>query len=112
MSRSITKNHFNKEVLESGHPSLVHFKTGWSGACQIIHPVYEELSRSYARVADFFSVDVDREAGMAAAFGVQEYPTILFFQNGRLVDHVVGLTSRHTLITKIENALALIGKNS
>lgn len=111
MSRIITKSHFKKEVLESGQLSLVHFKTEWSGACHIIHPAFEELSRSYTGVADFFSVDVDQEAGIAAAFGVQEYPTILFFQNGQLVDHAVGLIPKNTLITKIENALALIGKN-
>ena len=92
--------------MDSTHLSLVQFKTEWSGACQIIAPVYEELSKCYNGIADFFSIDVEQEAGMEKEFGVQEFPTILFFKNGKLVDHVIGLTPKNLLITKIENALA------
>ncbi|HWK08144.1 MAG TPA: thioredoxin domain-containing protein [Puia sp.] len=107
MSHTIGKTQFKKEVMESsnGHLSLVQFKTEWSGACQIIAPVYEELSKCYNGIADFFSIDVEQEAGMEKEFGVLELPTILFFKNGELVDHVVGLTPKNTLISKIENAL-------
>jgi len=105
MSRTIGKTQFKKEVMESTHLSLVQFKTEWSGACQIIAPVYEELSKCYSGIADFFSIDVEQEAGMEKEFGVQELPTILFFKNGELVDHVIGLTPKNALITKIENAL-------
>jgi thioredoxin 1 len=105
MSRTIGKTQFKKEVMESTHLSLVQFKTEWSGACQIIAPVYEELSKCYSGIADFFSIDVEQEAGMEKEFGVQELPTILFFKNGELIDHVIGLTPKNALITKIENAL-------
>jgi thioredoxin 1 len=105
MSRTIGKTQFKKEVMESTHLSLVQFKTEWSGACQIIAPVYEELSKCYNGIADFFSIDVEKEAGMEKEFGVQEFPTILFFKNGELIDHVIGLTPKNILITKIENAL-------
>ena len=92
--------------MESKRLSLVQFRTEWSGACQIISPVYEELARTYTGIADFFSIDAEADPEMLSAFGVQEFPTILFFKNGQLVDHVVGLTPRDTLINKIENALA------
>jgi len=105
MNRTITQARFNKEVMACRRLSLVHFRTEWSGACQIINPVYEDLARSYQGIADFFSIDGERERGVAATFGVQEYPTILFFRNGELVDHAVGLIARNALITKIENAL-------
>jgi thioredoxin 1 len=105
MSRTIGKTQFKKEVMESTHLSLVQFKTEWSGACQIISPVYEELSKCYNGIADFFSIDVEKEAGMEKEFGVQEFPTILFFKNGELIDHVIGLTPKNILIAKIENAL-------
>jgi thioredoxin 1 len=106
MSRIIGKTQFKTEVMESDHLSLVQFKTEWSGACQIIAPVYEELSKFYNGIAEFFSIDVEQEAGMEKEFGVQEFPTILFFKNGKLVDHVIGLTPKNALIAKIENALA------
>ena len=105
MSRTITRTHLQKEVIASGHLSLVHFKTEWSGACHIITPVYEELSNFYKGMADFFSIDVEQETGIDRDLGVLEIPTILFFKNGKVVDHVVGLIPKNMLITKIEHAL-------
>jgi thioredoxin 1 len=108
MSIAIDKEQFKTTVMESesGHLSLVQFKTEWSGACQIIAPVYEELCKCYHGIADFFSIDVEQESGMEKEYGVLELPTILFFKNGELIDHVIGLTPRNALILKIENALA------
>jgi len=105
MSRTITRTHFQKEVIDNRHLSLVHFKTEWSGACHIIKPVYEELCDSYKDVADFFSIDVEQEAGVDKELGIREIPTILFFRDGQVVDHVIGLIPKKTLITKIEQAL-------
>jgi thioredoxin 1 len=106
MSRMITKIRFKKEVLENGNLSLVQFKTEWSGTCQIVAPAYEDLAGSYKGVADFFSVDVEQEAGIDKEFGVLEFPTILFFRNGELIDHVIGLIPKNILRKKIENALS------
>lgn len=107
MSQPIGKAQFKKEVIKGGHDhlSLVQFKTEWSGACQIIAPVYEELSKCYTGIANFFSIDVEQETGVEKEFGVHELPTILFFKNGELIDHVIGLAPKKALIAKIENAL-------
>jgi len=91
---------------------LVHFRTDWSGACHIIAPVYEELSKSYKGMADFFSIDVEQETGIGTELGVREIPTILFFRDGKVVDHVVGLIPKNILITKIEHALITTNKNT
>ena|SRR5882672_11168903 len=104
MNKQITKARLHKEINNRGL-SLVQFKTDWSGACQIISPVYEELAKSYKGTASFFSIDVEKEKGVDIDFGVTEYPTILFFRKGQVIDHVVGLTPKNVLITKIENAL-------
>jgi thioredoxin 1 len=106
MSRTITKTIFKEEVLENVHLSLVQFKTEWSGTCQIIAPAYEDLARTYIGVADFFSIDVEQEKGMDKEFGVLEFPTILFFKNGELIDHAIGLVPKSILRKKIENALS------
>ena len=83
----------------------MQFRADWSGACHILSPVFEDLCSFYQGIVNFFSIDVEQEAGVEKEFGVQEFPTILFFKNGELVDHVIGLTPKNTLIAKIENAL-------
>jgi len=105
MSKMIPMARFKEEVMESRNLSLVQFRTEWSGACQILLPLYEELARSYKGIADFFWIDADREKDVKKEFGVIEFPTILFFKNGQLIDHAVGLTPKNMLVTKIENAL-------
>lgn len=102
----ISKKEFGKEIIESMKLSLVQFKLDWSGACQIIAPIYEELAGSYKGQVNFFTVDVEMESGLEDEYGVMELPTILFFRGGKIIDHVRGLVPRNVLISKIENALS------
>ncbi|HJS54895.1 MAG TPA: thioredoxin domain-containing protein [Chitinophagaceae bacterium] len=108
MSRKLTKQDFKKEVMENEGLSLVKFKIEWSGACQIISPIYEELARSYTGIVNFFTIDVEKETGIDKEYGVTEIPTILFFKQGKIVDHVSGLVPKNVVISKIENALSSI----
>ncbi len=105
MCLAITKNEFRKELVSNPGLILVHFKKEWNGACQIIAPIYEELSKSYKGQANFFTINVEAEAGIDQEFGIMEFPTILFFIGGDVVDHVAGLTPKNVMITKIEMAL-------
>jgi thioredoxin 1 len=106
MIKKISKNNFKEQVIGNKNLSLVKFKTEWSGACQIIHPMYEELSKSYEGQVDFFCIDADTEKELYRQLGVNEIPTILFIKSGEMIDHAVGLVSKNILIAKIENALS------
>jgi thioredoxin 1 len=106
MNKMITKNEFTKEVLESMTLSLVQFTVEWSGACQIIAPMYEELADSYKGQAKFFTVDIEKEGGMENEYGVTDLPTILLFKSGIVIDHIKGLVPKNFVISKIENALS------
>ena len=105
MNKQITKSRLKKEILNMTL-SLVHFKTEWSGACQIITPVYDELSKSFRDTVNFFCIDVEKEKGVDVDCGITEFPTILFFRNGQIIDHVIGLVPKHLLIAKIKTALS------
>jgi thioredoxin 1 len=105
MSRPLTKEEFKKEVINNSRLALVHFKTDWSGACQIIAPVFEELSKSYTGQVSFYTLDIEKETGIDNEYGVMELPTILFFSKGEIIDHVTGLIPKNVMIKKIENAL-------
>lgn len=106
MQRRIDPKRFKQEVIDSFNLAVVQFKSEWSGACQIIAPIYEELAKSYEGSATFFISDIGADKSLEKEFGIHEVPTILFFMRGEVVDYVVGLTSKNTLIAKIENALS------
>jgi thioredoxin 1 len=108
MSTALSKAELENEITGNSNLSLVQFRLDWSGACQIIAPVYEELSGSYSGVVNFYTVDVEQEQGVDDEYGIVELPTILFFKKGKIVDHIRGLVSRNVMISKIENALTNI----
>jgi thioredoxin 1 len=105
MQRSISRKEFKKQVLENKVLCLVKFELEWSGSCQIIKPLYEDMEQSYRGIIQFFSVDMDKEKLLGKEYGVIELPTILFFRSGKICDHTVGLISKMTLISKIEKML-------
>lgn len=107
MNKMISKTDFKREVVERKGLSLVQFKTEWNGACQIVAGIYEELANSYNGHVSFFTVDAEEEKGIGSEYGVTEVPAILFFKEGKIVDHINGLTPKHIIIGKIENALSL-----
>ena len=68
--------------------------------------IYDDLSIVYDGSANFYTVDIEEEKRLSKAFGIMEVPTILFFRNGELIDHAVGMISKNALIAKIETALS------
>lgn len=105
MYKQVSKQDFNKEVIESMALVIVQFKKNWNGACQIIEPVYTDLANMYKGIVRFYAVDVETESDLEKEYGVMELPTILFFKGGQVIDHAIGLTPKNVLISKIENAI-------
>jgi len=110
MNVYITGKELKKELAENLNLLLVNFKTEWNGACQILAPVYEDLANAYKDAAKFFTIDAEKNKTALHEYGVMEIPTILFFKNGELIDHVTGLASKRIIISKIENALTNTNK--
>jgi thioredoxin 1 len=106
MAKKNVQTNFNEEALRGSTLSLVQFKTDWKGTCQIVAMIYNDLAKSYNGTANFFTIDFETEILLVNKYGVRDVPTILFYKNGKLIDHVVGLISKNVLIAKIENALS------
>ncbi|CAN5296819.1 thioredoxin [soil metagenome] len=85
---------------------IVQFKKEWNGACQIIAPIYEMLSKQFASEATFFAIDTEKEKAIADEYRIKELPTFMIFKTGELIDHVAGLTPKNVLRKKIEDAIA------
>jgi thioredoxin 1 len=102
---TVTDQSFDREVLAAGETVLVDLWAAWCGPCRMIAPVIHELAVEYAGRAKVVKVDVDANPGTAARFDVASIPTLLIFKNGRLVDRVVGFTSKKILAGKLDAQL-------
>jgi thioredoxin len=88
------------------HPRVVvDLWAAWCGPCRALSPVLDELARTMAGSVSFAKVNVDEEPALAARFGVQSIPTVLGFQNGRLVERWMGARSRPDMEMLIRRAL-------
>ena len=77
--------------------TLVDFWATWCGPCRMQTPILEELSRELSGNKKIAKLNVDQERDLALKFGIQSIPTILVFQEGRLVDRLVGVRMKDEL---------------
>ena len=101
---TLTDQSFDNEVLESTQPVLVDFWATWCGPCRAIAPIIEELAGQFEGRVKIAKLDVDENQTTASRYNVRSIPTLLFFQNGKVVDQIVGSIPKSALESKL-NAL-------
>lgn len=82
------KEEFNK-IISENKKVLVDFFATWCGPCKMLSPIIEELANEVSDVT-FVKVDVDEFQDLAAMFKVVSIPTIVVFENGKVVKQNVG----------------------
>ena len=69
----------NKEWKFEGEiPCVIDFYADWCGPCKMVAPVLEELSTEYDGKLNIFKIDTEDQRELAAMFGIQSIPSILF----------------------------------
>ncbi len=94
----ITKENFEKEVLQSKEPVVVDFWASWCGPCKALAPILEEADTELAGAVKIAKINIDEEEELAAQFRVMSIPTLLLFKNGEVVNKVVGLIPKEDLL--------------
>ena len=100
MSKNITLENFDQEVLRSDKTVLLDFWATWCGPCRMVAPILEEIAeeRPDIRVA---KVNVDEEEELASQFRVMSIPTILVWKDGEIRDRAVGARSKQELLSML-----------
>jgi len=103
---TLTAENFQTEVIESKTPVLVDVWAAWCGPCRVISPIVEEIAVNFAGRATVAKLNIDEYGEIASRYNVQAIPTLLFFQDGVIVDRVVGVVSAKVLTQKLNSLLA------
>ena len=105
MTKSITSNNFNSDVLENEKLVLVDFWAEWCGPCKSIAPVIEEISNEYNGKLKVGKLDVDQNQKTAMQYGVRSIPTMLIMKNGGVVSQIVGAVPKDNITKAIDEIL-------
>jgi len=100
----VTAQNFDTEVLQAGQPVIVDFYADWCGPCKMIAPALDEIAGELAGRVKVAKVNVDEEPALAQRFNVQSLPTLLYFQNGGVVNQVIGATSKKNILARLNQA--------
>jgi len=106
MANEVTDARFETEVLKAAEPVLVDFWAPWCGPCRMVAPVVDEIGRKYAGRVKVMKLNVDDNEQTAMTYQVQSIPTLLIFQNGRVVDGVIGAVPAKELERRLDGVLA------
>jgi thioredoxin len=86
-------------------PAIIDFYADWCGPCQMVAPIFEELSDEYKDDLVIYKIDTEAEQELAGMFGIQSIPSILFIPLDKTPMMQKGAMPKHNLKKVIEDEL-------
>ncbi|TPR53860.1 thioredoxin family protein [Metamycoplasma neophronis] len=94
----------NKSDLQDQHlngKAIVAFRAVWCPPCQMMGPELQRLSENHEDI-NVFDLDVDQNIDFAREMGVQGIPSLFLYEDGKLVNHVVGYMPAEELVKRFQ----------
>lgn len=89
------KDEFAKETAAG--KVLVDFFATWCGPCSQLAPIVEKIAKEHPELK-VIKVDVDEAQDLAATYDVSSIPTLLYFEDGKMVRQTVGWQPEKSLL--------------
>lgn len=117
MTEHLTKDGFLEKVFnyeenkewkyEGDKPAIIDFYADWCGPCKMVAPVLEELSEEYSDRMNIYKVDTDAEQELAAVFGIQSIPSMLFIPVDDKPQMAVGALPKDSIKQAMKDVLSV-----
>ena len=89
-------------AVEAAPLAMVDFWASWCGPCKMLSPVIEAIGEQFDGKVLVGKVNVDENPELAEKFGIMSIPSLLVFQDGKLVKTAVGLHDKGGLADMVK----------
>ena len=101
MITNVTKENFDKEVMQAEGTVLIDFWAAWCGPCRMMGPIIEEIAEEKADTIKVGKINVDENQDLAMEYGVMSIPTIVIIKNGEVEKTFVGVRGKNEILGAI-----------
>ena len=98
MVEQLTEEDFDAKVLQASGKVVVEFFATWCPHCQRMNPIVADVAHRLEGEAAVYQVDVDRCPSLAAEYAPHGVPTFVLFDDGTLVQRMVGEQQEQSLL--------------
>ena len=85
-----TTETFERDVIDSGRPTVIDFWAPWCAPCRAVAPVLEDLAKRWEGRVQVVKVNIDEEPALADAFQIRSIPTLVAMRGRNVVDVQLG----------------------
>ena len=97
----LTKDNFDKEVVESDKTVLIDFWAAWCAPCKMLSPTVDAIAEERDDVK-VCKVNVDKQGELASAFNVSSIPMLVVIKDKKVVDSSVGVIPKNEILKMLE----------
>ncbi len=88
-------------IINSEKPVLIDFFATWCGPCKTLAPILKQVKDNLGERITILKIDVDKNQELASKYQVRGVPTMVLFQNGKLLWRESGVLSQDEIIKTI-----------
>lgn len=99
---TITEDNFERVVLASPVPVLVHFWAPWCGLCRRVTPMLNRFQQEWSSQVRVLDINADENLKLANLYRLQTLPTLLFLDRGKVVHRFDVVRNRDELMRSLD----------
>jgi thioredoxin 1 len=95
----LSEDLFESTTRENRGKIIIDFWAPWCGPCRSLGKTLETLSAEREDIT-IYKINVDECSSLTEKYEVSSIPTMLFFNDGKLIDQTVGLLTKIDILAK------------